>query len=292
MNRKRVVTAGVVVLAVSVVVGTGIWFLFVDTPSITGSDLNATTPDPTLATAPSQFTMTVEVTSRSLDDESERTNWSAGVVYDADSRERLGWLRSTTSDDEVSIVHYQRYSRNATHDFIRYHNSDTEAFDNRVESIRADLDPDTEALSVNETSRTYEYYRNGTKSEFEVVPDLIPPLGFLRAIPFEHEGTTTFEGDDVEKYVPVNGWVKTTGSVDDGPDWYISNTSGAVYVSKESGNIVRADVSFTSKRTDVRAGKWFGESGNRGHVTLSVREELDDDELRPEWADESASDEV
>jgi len=289
MNQQLVLKAGVVGLVVSVAVGTGIWFLFVDSPPLTESDLNATTPDPTISTAPSQFTMTVEVTSRSLDEGSEQTNWSAGVTYNADSQERLGWLNSTSSDGDVSIVHYQRYSHNATQNFIRYYNSDPDEFDDRVDSIRDDLDPETETLTVNDRSHTYVYSRTGAKSEFEVVPDLIPPLGFMQTIPFEHDGTTTFEGNDVEIYRPVHGWGTAMGSVDDDPNWYISNTSGVVYVSEESGNIVRADVSTTSTRTDIRAGKWFGDRGDRAHITLSIREELTDDELRPKWATESAS---
>ena len=129
------------------------------------------------------------------------------------------------------------------------------------------------------------------RTNFEVVPVLLPHLGFIRAIPFEHAGSTTYKGDAVKKYVPENGWVETTGNVDDGSDWYISNSGGVVYVSKESGNIVRVDVSFTSKRTYIRTGKWVEEDGDQGHITLTVREEPDDEELRPEWATESTFDE-
>lgn len=287
MNRKRTMTAGVVVLVVLIGIGVGTWFLFVDTPSITESDLNATTPDPTISTAPSQFSLVAEFTSRSLSGGAIQANWSTGVRYDADSRARLSWLRSTTSDYEESIVQYQRYSSNATLTVVRYHASDPEEFEYRVESVRGDLDPETETLIVTKPSHTYEYYRKGPRSEAEVVPNLIPQLYFVQTIPFEHDGTTTIRGHEVEKYVPRNGWVETIGSVDDSPDRYISNTSGVMYVSQETGHIIQADVSFTSKRTDIRAGKWVGDGGNRGHLTIAVREELDDEELRPEWANVS-----
>lgn len=284
MDRPRVARAGLAVVVVAIIVAAGIWFLFLDTPAIAESDLDATTPDPTVASAPSEFRMTVEVRSHSAGG-SERANWSAGVVYDGDARERLAWLHSRARDD-VSIVHYQRYSHNRTHNFLRYHTSDSEAFDHRVESIRDDLDPERETLRVDDTAQVYEYYREGARSEFEVVPDRLPPLGFLHRIPFEYDGETTFGGEAVEKYVPVSGWVQLRGSVDDGPEAYISDTSGVVYVSEESGTIVRANVSFTSKRTDVRAGRWLGDGGNRGRFTLTVSDEIDDRELAPEWTEE------
>ncbi|WP_178917807.1 hypothetical protein [Natronomonas gomsonensis] len=269
----------------------GLWFLFVATPPTTESDLNATTPDPNLSTAPPEFTMTAMVTTRELEEPSDTTNWSAGVVYDADAEERLGWLNSTGADGEVSMGQYQRYSQNATHEYNRYHHPESDAFDTRVESIRDDLNPDAESLSVNNTSQTYVHYRKRPQSAFEVVPDLMPPLGFIDRVPFEHDGSTTFRGDPVEKYVPTSGWAQTPGTVDDDPDWYISNTSGELYVNQTTGHIVHVNVSLTSKRTAIRAGKWFGESGNRIRIRLTVREDLRDGDLRPGWATDATFDE-
>jgi len=257
-----------------------------DTPARTESELNATTPDPTVATAPSEFTMTVAVRSHSLEDGTEQANWSAGVMYDADDRERVGWLHSTGQGEPLSITHYRNYTANRTHNFVEYHNADREEFARRVGTIRADFDEETETLRVDNGSRTYRHYRKRERSEFEVVPDVLPSLGFIQAIPFEYDGTTTWNGRAVERYRPVNGWTKVTASADDSPDTYVSNTSGALYVSRETGNIVRANVSTTSKRTDVRAGRWFGDGGSRNHFTLTVREDADD-ALRPDWTREA-----
>lgn len=289
MDRDRIATAVLVVLAVAGIAAAGVWYLVVDTPPVAGSDLNATTPDPTVETAPAEFAMSVEVRSHSVDG-SEESCWTAGVVYDADARERVGWLNSTDPDGDVVITHYQRYTSNATHNYVRYHASDPEQFRGRVEPIRKDLDPGTETLRVDEAARTYEYYREEPRSEFEIVPRGVFYAGFVHAIPFERTGVTTLDGKAMEKYVPVDGWTRTTGSVTDGPDTYISNTSGALYVDEQTGNIVRADVSLTSKRTDVRAGAWFGDGGSRVRFSLSVHEEIDDEGLKPEWAKETPFD--
>lgn len=284
MQRDRVVSAVLIGLVVVLILVAGIWWLFLDTPPVTGSELNSTTPDHTVSTAPPEFTMRVEVQSRSLDDASEQANWSAGVLYNSDAGERLGWLRSTAPDRTITITHYQRYTDARTHNYIKYHNSDTEQFTRRVGSIREDLDRDTETLHVDNTSQTYTYYREGDREEFEVMPDQIPPLGFIHTIPFRHAGTTTVNGTRVEKYEPVNGWTERQGSVaDDGPDTHISNTSGELSVSADSGNVIHVDVSFRSIRTDVRAGKWFGDSGNRVHISLSVRKAINEEDLEPEW---------
>ncbi|MCY4732463.1 hypothetical protein KY092_18130 [Natronomonas gomsonensis] len=284
MKRNRLLKAGLAVLVVTVVVVAGLWFLFVATPSPTESDLNATTPDPNLSTAPPEFTMTAAVTTQAIEEPSDTTNWSARVMYDSDAEERLGWLNSTIEDGEVSMGQYQRYSQNATQEYNRYHHPESDAFDSRVDSIRDDLDPETESLSVNDTSQTYVHYRKRPQSPFEVVPELMPPLGFIDRVPFEHDGSTTFRGNRVERYVPTSGWVQTPGTVDDDPDWYISNTSGELYVNKATGHIVHVNVSLTSKRTAIRAGKWFAEGGDRIQIRLTVREDVRDDDLRPAWA--------
>ncbi|MUV85167.1 hypothetical protein GJ631_00860 [Natronomonas sp. CBA1123] len=205
-------------------------------------------------------------------------------MYDSDAEERLGWLNSTIEDGEVSMGQYQRYSQNATQEYNRYHHPESDAFDSRVDSIRDDLDPETESLSVNDTSQTYVHYRKRPQSAFEVVPELMPPLGFIDRVPFEHDGSTTFRGNRVERYVPTSGWVQTPGTVDDDPDWYISNTSGELYVNKATGHIVHVNVSLTSKRTAIRAGKWFADSGDRIQIRLTVREDVRDGDLRPVWA--------
>jgi hypothetical protein len=101
--------------------------------------------------------MTATVTIRELEEPSDTTNWSARVMYNADTRERLGWLNSTDADGEVSMGQYQRYSQNATQEYNRYHHPESDAFESRVQSIRDDLDPDTESLTVNGTSQTYTY---------------------------------------------------------------------------------------------------------------------------------------
>lgn len=293
MNRKGWILVGVTALLVVTVPSAGIWYLFIDTPAITGSDLNATTPDPAVSTAPPQFAMTVEVENRPLENGSERTSWSAGVLYDADANERLGWRHSTGPANTVSTAWSQRHWPDGTHNVIRYHNTDNEAFTRRVGSIRTDLDDETETLRVDNGSQTYRYYRAGERSEFDVVDRPMPPLAFVHVVPYKYDGTTTVDGAEVERYVPVEGWVERPGSVaDDGADTYISNTSGAVYVSRETGTIVHADVSFTSKRTDIRAGRWFGDDGTRVHYTLSVRETVDPDEVRPEWVAEVLSEET
>jgi hypothetical protein len=291
MNRAVLVRIGVVAAVVLLVAAAGVWFAFLDAPTAAETELDATTPDPNVSTAPPEFTMTVTAESRSLEDGSPEANWAAGVEYDADAQARLGWLESSGVEN-VSITSYQRYSANRTHNYITYHHTDREAFRNRLGSIRTDLEAETETLRADNATQTYWYYREGDRSEFDVVADVVPPLGFVQMIPFEADGSTTYRGQAVERYVPVEGWVETTGSVaDDGPDMYLSNTTGVLYVSEESGNIVHVDVAFTSKRTEMRAGTWFGDPGSRNHLRLSVREEVDDGPLRPDWTTEPPFDE-
>jgi hypothetical protein len=50
-------------------------------------------------------------------------------------------------------------------------------------------------------------------------------------------------------------------------------------------------VAFTSKRTEMRAGTWFGDPGSRNRLRLSVRETADDESRRPEWTTEPPFDE-
>jgi len=111
MKRNRLLKAGLAVLVVTIVVAAGLWFLFVATPPTTESDLNATTPEPTVSTAPPEFTMTAAVTARSMEEPSDTTNWSAGVMYDADAEERLGWLNSTDADGKVSMGQFDLLPR-------------------------------------------------------------------------------------------------------------------------------------------------------------------------------------
>jgi hypothetical protein len=283
MQRNRVVSIMLVTCVLSLGLIVGIWWLFLATPAVTDSELNATTPDYTVSTAPQQFEMRVEVESRSLDD-NESANWSAGVLYDRESQQRLGWLHSTEPDRTVTITQYQRYSGNHTHNYIRYHNSEPKQFSRRVRTLRDDIDTKTESIYVNNESQTYTYYREGDRDDFEVMPDQIPPLGFLHTIPYRYVGTRSVNGTTVEKYEPVDGWTEIRSSVaDDGPDTYISDTSGQVYVSPNSKNIIHIDVTFRSTRTDVRAGRWFGNSENRIHISLSVQNAIDENQLKPEW---------
>jgi hypothetical protein len=287
MNRRGLVLAGVGALVVVTVASVGIWYLFLDTPALTGSDLNATTPDPTVSTAPSEFTMSVEARTVSLADGTDVSNWSAGVLYNADASEVLAWRNETGSNSNTSIVRYQRYTENRTQIFTRTHTADSEAFTAGVESVHRDIDPETDTLHVDNETQTYRYDREAERSAFTIVGYPIPLFEFLHVIPFEYDGTTTVDGEQMERYVPVNGWVELPGSVDGEPDRYITNTSGALYVNRETGNVVSADVSFTSKRTDMRAGKWLSDDERRTQFTISVRNELDTDELAPDWANEA-----
>ena len=276
MDRVGLAAAGVLLVAIAG--GAAGWYLFLDAPAVTPSELEATPPTPTVETAPPAFTMTASVEARAVDGGPVRANWSAGVAYDGATGERLGWLHTR----EVSIVEYQRREANATYTAVRYHADDPEAFDRRVASVREDLAAGA-TLDVNATAQTYESHRVGARGEFAVVPDRLPPFGFLRQIPFERAGTTTYAGETVERYLPVDGWIRTPGSVDDRPDAYVSATGGMVAVSPASGNLVRANVTFTERRADVRAGRWLGEGGTRTRVRLRGRESVDG-ELAPGWA--------
>lgn len=287
MDRRALLSVMIAIVVLVIVVVTAGWWLFVDTPAITPSELSATTSDPAVADAPAALSITIEARSRGLEDGTVEANWSAAVRFDASDGERIGRLSSSDDRGEVEITHYQRLDGDQTHNVIEYHSTDAEQFARRVQSIREDLEPRTETLEVDEEAQTYRYYREGERSEFEVVPDLLPPLGFIQVLPFERAGSTTYDGESVARYVPVDGWRELPGSVaDDGPDVYLSRTSGVLYVEEEAGDIVYANVSFTSKRTDRRAGRWLGDAGSRGQFRLVVRKELDHRGLEPAWTDE------
>lgn len=287
MRRVTLLKAGLAA-AVVVAVGTaGVWYLFVDTPSVTDGDLNATTPPLETSSPPQRYTVSANVTVRSLSNDSERSAWSVGSAYDAETGQHRRWLYSSTPRQNFSETTYQHYENDTTITYTRYRTTDEAAFRRRVASVRDDRNTGNETLRIENDSRTY-YHREGESGRRLDTGIGNVPLGPIYAIPYERTGTTTFEGATVETYAPIDGWVDTSDA-DTDPDTYVYATDGRVYVDPETGWILRADLRLSTKRTEMRAGRWFGQEGERTRLEYRFDTALEETPLRPAWVTEEAN---
>ncbi|MDZ7730913.1 MAG: hypothetical protein U5K37_08430 [Natrialbaceae archaeon] len=282
MNRTLLVGAGIGLFVMMVFALTGTWYLVLDTPAATPSELEASPPHYTTETAPAAFTLTVEARSVSLGDGTEVANWTVGIAYNASTGERLAWRTASGPGPTVDTIEYQRRVGNRTLTFLRYHTSDRERF--RVDGGDTQAEYPNTSLVVDSPNQTYRHAWMGPAEAFTVTPTQLPTLSFLQTIPFTHSGSDTYDGRAVEVYVPQDGWTDTPGQTNrKGPETALSETTGELYVRRATETIVYANLSVTSKRTDRRIGRYVGDPGTREHITLRVRESVDPS-LRPDWA--------
>lgn len=268
MRRVTLLKAGLAAVVVVAVGTAGVWYLFVDTPSATDDDLNATTPPLETSSPPQRYTVSANVTVRSLSNDSERSAWSVGSAYDAETGQHRRWLYSSTPRRILSETTYQHYENDTTITYTRYRTTD-------------------ETLRVENDSRTYYHRERESGRRLDTGIGNVP-LGPIYAIPYERTGTTTFEGATVETYAPIDGWVDTSDA-DTDPDTYVYDTDGRVYVDPETGWILRADLRLSMRRTEMRAGRWFGQESKRIHLKYRFDTALEETPLRPAWVTEEAS---
>jgi hypothetical protein len=287
MERRTILKIGCALFLVGLVCSAGFWYLFVDTPAVAPTELDAKSPYPPDTTADS-YALVANASTRSLSNESDWSRWETTVRYDGSTNEKFGRLTSSSPRRNVSIEAYHRYVGNTTEEYARYRSSVRAVFRERISSIRDDLDPRTEALRVDNGTRTYYHYERESGQRDLGMGQI--RTGLVVLPPYERAGATTVDGRNVTKYVPVDGWVDMAGSSDVAPEAYVSDTAGAVYVSRATGRIVRANLSFTSKRTEIRIGRWLGTTGTRIHVRLSVTRPVETASVQPGWVTETDND--
>lgn len=283
MERETILKVGLALVLVALVLGVGFWYLFITVPAVTPTELDAKSPYPSDSTTDS-YTLDVNVSAQSLTNESDWSQWETIVRYNGSTNEKFGRLITSSPRRNLSLTEYHRYSGNATEKYTRYQSSATTEFRTRVSQIHDDLDPRTETLQVDNATQTYYHFETET-GRGELGMGRVR-VGVVTLPAYEQSGTTTVDGQLVTKYVPVDGWVDIDGSTDATPEAYISDTAGGVYVSNATGRIVRANVSFTSKRTEMRIGRWLGSTGTRIHIRLTVIQSGKTSTIQPKWIDE------
>ena len=280
MNRRVVLAIAFFILCVAIILSAGFWYLFLDIPTVRASELDAKPPYPP-DSAPESYVLVANASSRELTNVSDWSQWETMVRYNGATDEKFGRLTSSTPRRNISIEVYHRYVGNGTEMYSRYRSSKTAEFEARISHIRDDLDPQTEKLLVENQTQTYYHYE--WNSENRELGMRTVRLSSALLPPYERAGTTSIDGQEVARYVPVNGWVDMTGSTDTAPEAYVSHTAGSVYVARSTDRIVRANISFVSKRTEMRVGRWFGEAGTRANISLTLDRSIEISNIQPEW---------
>lgn len=283
MRRVTVLKGGLLVCLAALTLAGGCWYLFLDTPSVTESELEAEPVAVTPAESPAAYSITASIQSRALTDRSEYTHWEVGSRYANRSGEYYAWRRTNNPSQNLSVAEYQQYENESTVSYTRFRSTDRDVFTARLEAVRSDVRSGNGSLWVRNGTRTY-VHRERTAGRHLDVGGVEPRIRFLYILPYERAGTATRNGETVDRYVPTSGWVEGLGSTDDEPDRYVFDTSGTVLVDSDSGRIVDADLAFSSRRAEVRAGRWFDDGGRRARISYTFEESVDTAAVRPAWA--------
>jgi hypothetical protein len=287
MERETILTVVAGALLVVLLLSGGSWYLFLDTPASTPTDLDAKPPYPSEASVDA-YTVSANASRQSLTNESDWSQWATVVRYESASNAKYGRLTTASPRRNVSIEAYHRAVGDHTERFERYHSTATDEFQYRTSTVRDDLDPQTESLRVINDTQTYYHFERIDRQDDLGMGNV--RIGVVVLPPYEEVGTTTVDGRTVTKYVPVTGWVDIAGDRDEAPEAFVYDTTGAVYVSRSTGPVMQADVAFSTKRTEMRIGRWVGTTGNRIHIRLAVTRAVTSAPLEPEWVTQTKFD--
>lgn len=267
LGDRRIQIVSITLLVVGLATG---WGLFLYQPPATASESPFATGD-----QPVPFTESYRAVSQ-LHVQGEEETFSVGRSYtyaSGDPAVAVDRLTSGGIDDRRTLVNYAYGNRS----YVRHTYTDP----SKYAEIREGREKHENFVRANEATLTF-YTAARTNRPVEAGHDGEFPVLALAIFDYEQQGTTSYEGRDVVRFVPTTGWVtRETGT--NQSTIYVRNTSGEVLVDEATDAVLYADV----EAEIVHTVNWAGvltEPAQDVHIRYRVDPDVDRPEP-PAWVD-------